>query len=68
MPGTYTQDIPHVADIPPSAKKGYLWRLSDRKILAKSDWKRKFFLLYDDKLYYYDTEDGDGGETGRVES
>jgi len=57
-------DIPHVADIPPSAKKGYLWRLSDRKILAKSDWKRKFFLLYDDKLYYYDTEDGDGGEAG----
>ena len=51
-----------------TAKRGYLCRLSGRKILSKSDWKRKFFLLYDDKLYYYDTEGGCGGEAGIVES
>ena len=51
-----------------TAKRGYLWRLSDRKILSKSDWKRKFFLLCDDKLYYYDSEGGCGGEAGNVDS
>ena len=28
------------------------------------DWKRKYFVLTGDKLYYYDTELGDGGGPG----
>jgi len=58
-------DIPHVSDIPASAKRGYLCRLSGRKILGKSDWKRKFFILYDNKLCYYDNQNIGGAEAGR---
>jgi len=57
-------DIPHVSDIPASAKRGYLCRLSGRKILGKSDWKRKFFILYDNKLCYYDNQNIGGAEAG----
>jgi len=57
-------DIPHISDIPASSKKGYLCRLSDKKILGKSDWKRKLFVLHDDKLYYYDSQNGVGAEAG----
>ena len=53
-----------MADIPVSAKRGYLWRLSGRTILPKNDWKRKYFLLFDDRLYYYDSESGCGSDTG----
>ena len=63
-----TQDIPHISDIPASAKRGYLCRLSGKKILAKSDWKRKLFILYDAKLFYYD-KSGDcepGREASRL--
>ena len=31
----------------------------------KNAWKRKFFLLYDDKLFYYNSETGIGAEPGR---
>jgi len=56
-------EIPHAAEIPASAKRGFLWRLGGRKLM-KNAWKRKFFLLYDDKLFYYNSETGIGAEPG----
>ena len=40
------QEVPAVAALPPGTKRGYLWRLSGRRMLYKTDWKRKYFVLH----------------------
>jgi len=57
-------DVPSVSSLPAGTKRGYLWRLSGRRMLYKTDWKRKYFVLHQDRLYYYETERGQAGERG----
>ena len=58
------QNVPAVTEIPNPAARGYLWRLSTKRMVYTHDWKRKYFVLTGDKLYYYETELGDGSGAG----
>ena len=58
------QNVPAVSEIQSPAARGYLWRLSTKRMVYTHDWKRKYFVLTGDKLYYYDTELGDGAGAG----
>ena len=53
-----------MSSIPSRAKRGYLFKLSGRSLLQKNSWKRKFFVLWEGQLYYYDSSEGGGGEGG----
>ena len=48
------QNVPAVAEVPSPALRGYLWRLSTKRMVYTHDWKRRYFVLSGDKLYYYD--------------
>ena len=56
----YFQNVPALTEIPSPAARGYLWRLSTKRMVYTHDWKRKYFVLTGDKLYYYDNDLGDG--------
>lgn len=58
------KNVPAVTEIPSPAARGYLWRLSTKRMVYTHDWKRKYFVLTGDKLYYYDNELGDGSGAG----
>lgn len=58
------QNVPTLSSLPSTAKRGYLWKLSGRSILHKSQWKRKLFVLWKSRLYFYQGEGGGGDERG----
>ena len=54
------QNVPAVSELARPSCRGYLWRLSTKRMVYTHDWKRKYFVLTGDKLFYYDNELGDG--------
>ena len=53
-----SQVLPCITSLPPGTRRGYLWRLSERRLLQNSSWKTKYFVLQQDKLYYFATTRG----------
>ena len=49
---------------PPDSSRGYLWRLSSKRMVNSQDWKRKYFVLAGERLYYYESETSQAGERG----
>jgi len=46
-------------------KRGYLWRLSTRRLVYTPEWKRKYCVLSSSGyLYYYENESSQGGDRG----
>ena len=41
-----------MSSLPAGGRRGYLWKLSERKVLSRPSWKCKYFVLAGDKLYY----------------
>ena len=58
------QDIPAASDLGGGSASGYLWRLSGRRMVYMTDWKRKYFVLVGCQLYYYDHNLSQGGDRG----
>jgi len=58
------RDVPAACELSPASACGYLWRLSGRRMVYLSDWKRKYFVLVGERLYYYESERSQGGERG----
>ena len=58
------QHVPAVSELTSPSQRGYLWRLSTKRMVYTHDWKRKYFVLTGDKLFYYDNELGDGSGAG----
>ena len=58
------QHVPAVSELTSPTQRGYLWRLSTKRMVYTHDWKRKYFVLTGDKLFYYDNELGDGSGAG----
>ena len=57
--------IPSAVSISVHSKKGYLWRLSTRRLVYTPEWKRKYCVLSGGGyLYYYDSETSQGGDRG----
>ena len=50
-----------MTSLPAETRRGYLWRLSERRLLQNSSWKTKYFVLQQDKLYYYASTRGSKG-------
>ena len=55
------QVLPCISSLPPGTRRGYLWRLSERRLLQNSSWKTKYFVVQEDKLYYYASTRGQAG-------
>ena len=55
------QVLPCVSSFPSTCRRGYLWRLSGRRVLATTSWKTKYFVLHEDRLYYYASMKGQAG-------
>eukprot|EP00090_Calanus_glacialis_P000833 TRINITY_DN10589_c0_g1_i1.p1 TRINITY_DN10589_c0_g1~~TRINITY_DN10589_c0_g1_i1.p1 ORF type:complete len:574 (-),score=101.45 TRINITY_DN10589_c0_g1_i1:167-1888(-) len=53
--------LPCVSSFPSTCRRGYLWRLSGRRVLATTSWKTKYFVLHEDRLYYYASMKGQAG-------
>ena len=47
------QPVPAVCDLHSPQARGYLWRLSTRRMVYTHDWKRKYFVLAGERLYYH---------------
>ena len=46
-------------------KRGYLWRLSTKRLVYTPEWKRKYCVLSGGGyLYYYGSETSQGGDRG----
>jgi len=58
------KDIPAAGDLGGGSASGYLWRLSGRRMVYMTDWKRKYFVLVGCQLYYYDHNLSQGGDRG----
>uniref|UniRef100_T1J8X8 Glycerol-3-phosphate dehydrogenase [NAD(+)] n=1 Tax=Strigamia maritima TaxID=126957 RepID=T1J8X8_STRMM len=58
----YSQAIPAANALPSPDKFGYLLKLSGKGFLYPGSWKRKFCVLKDTDLFYYDREDSTGME------
>jgi len=53
--------LPCVSSFPNTSRRGYLWRLSGRRVLTTASWKTKYFVLHEEKLYYYASMKGRAG-------
>ena len=47
-----SQVLPDITSLPPSRRTGYLWRLTDKRLVASS-WKCRFYVLSGDQLYFF---------------
>ena len=56
-----SQVLPCITSLPPGTRRGYLWRLSERRLLQNSSWKTKYFVLQQGQLYYYASTRGAAG-------
>jgi hypothetical protein len=60
-----TKVVPAAVSVPGKGKKGFLWRLSTRRLVYTPEWKRKYCVLSGTGcLYYYDSETSQGGARG----
>ena len=62
------QAIPSAVSASPpgkQGKRGHLWRLSTKRLVYTTEWKRKYCVLSGGGyLYYYESETSQGGERG----
>eukprot|EP00090_Calanus_glacialis_P047010 TRINITY_DN9518_c0_g1_i5.p1 TRINITY_DN9518_c0_g1~~TRINITY_DN9518_c0_g1_i5.p1 ORF type:complete len:629 (-),score=132.62 TRINITY_DN9518_c0_g1_i5:17-1903(-) len=60
--------IPSAVSISPhgkQGKRGFLWRLSTKRLVYTPEWKRKYCVLSGGGyLYYYESETSQGGDRG----
>ena len=56
-----SQVLPCITSLTPGTRRGYLWRLSERRLLQNSAWKTKYFVLQQGQLYYYASTRGSVG-------